>query len=131
MAETENNDIPKHQVKVGKMVFFTVLLLVSCTAPVILVVIGFFTSLFGLVSKTPAVVFLSAHKSVIFSLAGIMTIMGYFGLKHKVPDISAVDRSASEFIDKARRISSISIWISVGFYVIGFFCVFVAKYLLF
>jgi len=131
MAETENNDIPRPQVKVGKMLFFTVLLLVSCTAPVILVVIGFFTSLFGLVSKNPAVVFLSTYKSVIFSLAGLMTIAGYFGLKHKAPDISTVDQSVADFIDKARRISSIYIWISVGFYVIGFFCVFVAKYLLF
>ena len=55
--------------------------LVCCVLPAVMVALGAGAMLAGLVSALPQVVWLSEHKVLVFSIAGVMLVVGGWLLK--------------------------------------------------
>ncbi|MFY8148301.1 MAG: hypothetical protein ACOVNL_03670 [Prochlorococcaceae cyanobacterium] len=65
---------------------FTSGTLVCCVLPAALVLVGAGTVMAGLVSSVPALVVLSEHKAVVFSLAGGALVLAGLGLRRQTRD---------------------------------------------
>ncbi|MDY0008939.1 MAG: hypothetical protein RBS08_04465 [Bdellovibrionales bacterium] len=103
--------------------------LVCCALPALLVTIGAGAALAGLVSTMPQLVWLSAHKPVVFGVAGILlAIAGFIQWRnrHAPCPIDPAQARACRFLRRAGW------WIwgfALAVYLTGFFFAFIAVHI--
>lgn len=100
--------------------------LVCCALPALLVTLGAGAVLAGIVSTVPQLVWLSAHKGAVFTLAGaLLCLSGIWQWKNRhAPCPADPDQAAA-----CMRLRKASWWIwgfSVALYATGFFFAFIA-----
>ena len=100
--------------------------LVCCALPALLVTLGAGAALAGLVSTVPQLVWLSAHKPVVFAVAGIMLCLaGFWQWKNRHAPCPADPAQAAVCM----RLRKAGWWIwgfAVAVYAVGFFFAFIA-----
>ena len=100
--------------------------LVCCALPALLVTLGAGAALAGLVSTVPQLVWLSAHKPMVFAVAGIMLCLaGFWQWKNRHAPCPADPAQAAVCL----RLRKASWWIwgfAVAVYAVGFFFAFIA-----
>lgn len=105
--------------------------LVCCALPALLVTLGMGAVLAGLVSAVPQLVWLSAHKTIVFMIAGgILALAGILQWRNRRAPCPADPAQAAV----CRRLRAVSWWIwalSVVFYITGFFFAFIAVKILY
>lgn len=100
--------------------------LVCCALPALLVTLGMGAVLAGLVSAAPQLVWLSAHKEAVFSVAAIMLLIAG-GLQWRNRNAPCPADPAKAAACMRLRKASRWIWgIAVVLYSIGFFFAFIA-----
>ena len=100
--------------------------LLCCALPALLVSIGAGAVMIGLVSTVPQLVWLSEHKTALFTFAGIMlSSSGLLRYRNRNAPCPA-DPMKAEACARLRRISGIVFYISVACYTVGFFFAFIA-----
>ncbi len=106
--------------------FTSVGTLVCCALPALFVTLGSGAALAGLVSSAPWLVALSKYKVWVFSIAGIMLLLGGI-MRWKARNAPCpIDPLQAKACDRLRKISGWIYWISVGIYATGFFFAFIA-----
>lgn len=104
--------------------------LVCCTLPAIFVSLGAGATLASLVTTFPQLIWLSAHKLEVFSIAGICLILGGV-MQYKARSMSCpVDPLKAKTCMKLRRINFWLYILSVLIFLVGAFFAFGAKYFL-
>jgi uncharacterized iron-regulated membrane protein len=104
--------------------------LVCCTIPALLVALGAGSTLISLTSTFPQLIWMSAHKALIFGIAGVMLLlagtMQWRGRSAPCP----VDPALAQACTRARQQSHWVYAISVALYAIGALFAFVLPALL-
>lgn len=105
--------------------------LICCALPALLVTLGMGAAVAGLVSAVPQLVWLSAHKEIVFGIAGSMLLLaGSLQWKNRHAPCPADPAQAAAC--KRLRKASWWIWgISVALYATGFFFALIAVNLFF
>jgi hypothetical protein len=93
--------------------------LVCCALPALLVTLGAGATLAGLVSSFPQLVWLSAHKGLVFGLAGgMLALAGWLQHRARFAPCPADPRLAAACI-RTRRISLGLYLLSLAIYAVG------------
>lgn len=93
--------------------------LICCALPALLVTIGAGATLAGLVSAVPQLVWLSAHKGLVFGLAGAMlAVAGWLQYRARFAPCPADPRLAAA-CTRTRRISLGVYLLSLAIYAVG------------
>lgn len=100
--------------------------LVCCALPALFAVLGMGAVTAGLVSAVPQIVFLSEHKGIVFSVAGIMLAWAGFMMWRSRNDPCPIDPVEAQACMRVRRLSKWILWVSVLTYLVGFFFAFLA-----
>jgi hypothetical protein len=104
--------------------------LLCCALPALFVALGMGAVVAGVVSATPQLVWLSAHKVGLFMVAGtLLVVAGYFEWQSRYAPCPA-DPAKAKACARLRKISHIIYGVSVVLYAIGFFFAFLAVKLL-
>jgi hypothetical protein len=99
--------------------------LVCCALPALLVTLGAGAALSGLISTVPQLVWLSAHKTVVFGVAGLMiAAAGFLQWRARSAPCPA-DPVLASACERARRLSAAIYAGSVGIFCIGVLFAFV------
>lgn len=106
--------------------FTSVGTLVCCALPALFVTLGSGAALAGLVSNVPWLIALSKYKIGVFTIAGIMLLLGGMMRWQSRYAACPADFAQAKACDKLRKVSGWMYWISVGIYAIGFFFAFIA-----
>lgn len=104
--------------------------LICCALPALLVSIGAGAVMAGLIEAVPQITWLGKNKELVFSIAAGMIAMAGAWQWHARSLPCPVDPAQARACTRARRISWIVWWISVGAFVIGAFFAFFAAGLL-
>ncbi|HBF89531.1 MAG TPA: hypothetical protein DDX09_00035 [Hyphomonas atlantica] len=104
--------------------------LICCALPALLVSIGAGAVMAGLIEAVPQITWLGKKKGLVFSIAAGMIAMAGAWQWHARSLPCPVDPAQARACTRARRISWIVWWISVGAFVIGAFFAFFAAGLL-
>ncbi|WP_273241796.1 hypothetical protein [Hyphomonas atlantica corrig.] len=104
--------------------------LICCALPALLVSIGAGAVMAGLIEAVPQITWLGKKKELVFSIAAGMIAMAGAWQWHARSLPCPVDPAQARACTRARRISWIVWWISVGAFVIGAFFAFFAAGLL-
>lgn len=100
--------------------------LICCALPATLVAIGSAATLTSLVSNFPQLIWISEHKTLIFSIAALMLIAaGQLQWQARNAPCPA-DPQLAEVCTKARKSALLIYWISVAIFMVGAFFAFVA-----
>ncbi|MCX8098778.1 MAG: hypothetical protein N3F11_07220 [Casimicrobiaceae bacterium] len=111
-------------------VFTSASTLVCCALPALLVALGAGATLASLVGMFPQLVWLSEHKGLVFTVAGVMlAVAGYFQWRARYAPCPA-DPALAAACTRQRRISRAVYAVSVALYLIGGFFAFVAPLIL-
>ncbi|MCS6996752.1 MAG: hypothetical protein NZ533_07330 [Casimicrobiaceae bacterium] len=111
-------------------VFTSASTLVCCALPALLVALGAGATLASLVGMFPQLVWLSEHKGLVFTVAGVMlAVAGYFQWRARYAPCPA-DPALAAACTRQRRISRAVYTVSVALYLIGGFFAFVAPLIL-
>lgn len=104
--------------------------LVCCALPALFVTLGAGAALAGLVSSFPQLVWLSAHKAAVFSIAGVMLVLaGAVQWKNRHAPCPA--DPAQALACKRLRMAGRWIWgAALAVYATGFFFAFIAPRIL-
>jgi len=104
--------------------------LVCCALPALFVTLGAGAALAGLVSSFPQLVWLSAHKVAVFSIAGVMLVLaGAVQWKNRHAPCPA--DPAQALACKRLRMAGLWIWgAALAVYATGFFFAFIAPRIL-
>ncbi len=93
--------------------------LICCALPALLVTLGAGATLAGLVSAVPQLVWLSAHKGLVFGLAGAMlAVAGWLQYRARFAPCPADPRLAAA-CTRTRRISLGVYLLSLAIYTVG------------
>jgi hypothetical protein len=93
--------------------------LICCALPALLVSLGAGAALAGLVSAVPQLVWLSAHKGLVFGLAGVMlAVAGALQYRARFAPCPADPRLAAA-CTRTRRISLSVYLLSLAIYTVG------------
>lgn len=93
--------------------------LVCCALPALLVAIGAGAALAGLVSAVPQLVWLSAHKGLVFGAAGAMLVVAG-ALQWRARSLPCpADARLAAACQRTRRAGAIVYGVSVAIYVLG------------
>lgn len=105
--------------------------LLCCALPALLVTLGAGAAMAGLVTAVPGIVWLSAHKNVLFAAAGVL-LLGSAFLKWRFRNAPCpADPAAARACTRLRRAGNVVLVASGAVYVIGgFFAYFAADLLL-
>jgi hypothetical protein len=106
--------------------FTSVSTLVCCALPALFVTLGMGAVTAGLVSAVPQIVFLSEHKSVIFTVAGLMLVIALYAVRRSRNDPCPIDPVEAQACKRVRKLSKWILFISIFAYVVGFFFAFLA-----
>ena len=104
--------------------------LICCALPALLVSIGAGAVMAGLIEAVPQITWLGKNKELVFSIAAGMIAVAGAWQWHARSLPCPVDPAQARACTRARRISWIVWWISVGAFVIGAFFAFFAAGLL-
>lgn len=104
--------------------------LICCALPALLVTIGAGATLAGLVSNVPQLIWLSEHKIIVFSVAGVMLFFAVLLQWRNRRAPCPIDPDQARACMALRRWSLGITIFSVIIYVIGFFFAFFAAKLL-
>ena len=104
--------------------------LICCALPAQLVSIGAGAVMAGLIEAVPQITWLGKNKELVFSIAAGMIAVAGAWQWHARSLPCPVDPAQARACTRARRISWIVWWISVGAFVIGAFFAFFAAGLL-
>lgn len=110
----------------GLSLFTSFSTLVCCALPALLVTLGAGAALAGLVSTVPQLVWLSAHKQAVFTVAGLMLCLaGFWQWRMRHAPCPADPAQAT--LCRRLRIAGWWIWgFAVAVYATGFFFAFIA-----
>ena len=99
----------------------SILLITCCALPALLVTIGAGAVLAGLISSVPQIILLSKYKTLVFSIAGLLIIIGGFirWINRNAP--CPIDPIQARICMKIRAFSKWIYWSSVVLYFIGIF----------
>ncbi|MGL4230720.1 MAG: hypothetical protein ACRDAM_13550 [Casimicrobium sp.] len=112
-------------------IFTSASTLVCCAIPALLVAIGAGAALASLVGAVPQIVWLSEHKTAVFSMAGVMlAIAGYFQWQARFAPCP-LDPALAEACTRQRKISKTIYFVSVAIYLLGGFFAFVLPAILY
>lgn len=93
--------------------------LVCCVLPAIMVSLGAGAVLVGLVSAVPQLIWLSEHKLLVFSLAGVMLAISGFMLYRAASLPCPTDPDAAIACQRLRRVSTGLFWTALVAYSVG------------
>lgn len=93
--------------------------LVCCVLPAVLVSLGAGAVLVGLVSAIPQLIWLSAHKLLVFAIAGGMLIASWIVLRRAAHLPCPAEPLAAKACMRLRRTSSVLFWLATAAYAIG------------
>ncbi|PCI53029.1 MAG: hypothetical protein COB34_08665 [Methylophilaceae bacterium] len=100
--------------------------LICCALPATLVAIGSAATLTSLVSTFPQLIWISEHKTLVFSLAAVMLILaGYLQWQARNAPCPA-DPELAEVCTKTRKSALLIYYVSVAIFMLGAFFAFVA-----
>lgn len=104
--------------------------LICCALPATLVAIGSAATLASLVTTFPQLVWISEHKTLVFTLAGIMLLAaGYMQWQaRRLP--CPTDAELAKVCTKTRKQALLIYWVSVLIFLVGGFFAFVAPLLI-
>lgn len=103
--------------------------LICCALPALFVAIGAGAALSGLVSAVPQIVWLSAHKALVFGIAGLM-LLAAGGLQWRARNAPCpIDPQLARACARARKWSTWTYVVSVSIFLVGAFFAFVAPLL--
>jgi hypothetical protein len=104
--------------------------LVCCVLPAVMVTLGAGAALAGLVTAVPGLVWLSAHKGLVFGVAGAaLAFAGWMQWRARFLPCPA-DPALAAACERTRRLSARLYFVGVGIYVVGAFFAFALPYLL-
>ena len=104
--------------------------LICCALPALFVTLGMGATLGSLVSSFPQLRWLTLHKIEIFVFAAVMlSIAGFFQYRARYAPCP-LDPELARVCMRTRKISLVLFFISVGFFLVGFFFAFLAAKLL-
>jgi len=104
--------------------------LLCCVLPAVMVAVGAGAALVGLVSAFPQLVWLSAHKLLLFVVAGVLLAGSGVLLWHARRLPCPVDPAAARSCTRLRRISAVLYAISLVAYLVGALFAFVLPWLM-
>lgn len=93
--------------------------LVCCVLPAIMVSLGAGAVLVGLVSAVPQLIWLSEHKLLVFSLAGVMLAISGLMLYRAASLPCPADPAAAIACQRLRRVSTMLFWTALAAYSVG------------
>jgi len=103
--------------------------LICCALPALLISLGMGAALAGLVSNVPALIWVSQHKVLVFSVAAIGLILGGVMQYRARFEPCPTDPRLAAACTKTRKRSKAVYVASVGIYVVGAFFAFIAPLL--
>lgn len=93
--------------------------LVCCVLPAVMVAVGAGAALAGLVTAVPGLVWLSAHKGLVFGVAGAaLAVAGWMQWRARFQPCP-VDPALALACMRTRRAAAITYFVGVGIYVLG------------
>ena len=93
--------------------------LLCCALPVTLVSLGMGATFASLTSSIPSVLWLVAHKNILFIVTGVMLILSYVLMKHGQKQACPIDPDQAEVCRESKGLSNKIFWFSVVVYIIG------------
>ncbi len=100
--------------------------LICCALPALLVTLGLGATLASFLGNYPQLIWLSEHKSLVFSFAGAMLALTAFS-GWKWQDLSCpTDPELAKACNRTRKVSAYIFYVSIGIYCIGGFFAFIA-----
>lgn len=103
--------------------------LVCCALPALFVSLGLGATLVSVLGTVPQLIWLSEHKTFIFSAAGAMLFISYIAKRFSKDLSCPIDPVQALACQRTRRISSAIFIFSLVVYGIGVFFAFLAPYL--
>ena len=105
--------------------------LICCALPALLITIGAGAVMAGLTANAPGIIFLSAYKGWVFSLAGVLLAAAAFARWATRNAPCPADPKLAAACTRMRRIGGVILIIAIAAYLIGgFFAFFAADLLL-
>ena len=106
--------------------FASLTTLVCCALPALLITLGIGSSLAGLISIFPSITFLSTHKEYFFVISGILIFFGFFYQLNSKDNLCPTDPVKAKLCSNLKKIGWFLLYISILFYLLGFFFAFIA-----
>lgn len=100
--------------------------LICCALPALFVTLGMGATVAGLVSAAPWLVWLSAHKKIVFAVAGVLLILSAIMQWRARFAPCPADPAQAKACRNLRIISTCILIFSVMVYMVGFFFAFLA-----
>lgn len=105
--------------------------LICCALPALLVTIGAGAVMAGLAANVPGLVFLSAHKGWVFTIAGLMLAAAWAARYATRNAPCPADPAKAAACARMRAFGGVTLWLATGLMLIGgFFAFFAADLLL-
>jgi uncharacterized iron-regulated membrane protein len=93
--------------------------LVCCALPAVLVALGAGAALAGLVTAVPQLVWLSEHKPLLFSVAGILVVLSGAALWYGRTRPCPTDPAAARSCQRLRRLSAVLYGLALASLAVG------------
>ena len=103
--------------------------LVCCALPALLVTLGMGASLASFLGNYPQLIWLSEHKTFVFTSSGAMILLTGIMRKYSSTLSCPTERGLAEACRETKGISSVVFYVSVGIYLTGTFFAFIAPHL--
>ena len=100
--------------------------LLCCALPALLVTLGMGASLAGLIGTFPSITFLSNYKEYIFIISGILISFGFLSQLNSKNYLCPADPVKAKLCSNIRKIGWVMLYVSLVFYLLGFFFAFIA-----
>lgn len=105
--------------------------LVCCVLPLVFVSLGMGAALVGLVSFAPWLVALSAHKGIVFTVAGIMLALSWVAVWRQRYAACPADRRLAAACKRLRIVGWVMVTVATALWLTGFTVAIVLPKLLF
>lgn len=100
--------------------------LICCALPALLVVLGLGATLAGIVSSFPALIWLSEHKVLTFSISGFLLSCSGISIYMSRYVACPADKEKAEACSKMKKVGKYIFLFSLILYCTGFFFAFIA-----
>lgn len=100
--------------------------LICCALPSLLVSLGLGAVMAGLASNVPGLIWMSEHKSEVFTFAGVMLFINGLLLWHNRNAPCPIDPDLRDTCIRGRKTSKFLYFFSLSVYLIGFIFAYVA-----
>ena len=103
--------------------------LICCALPALLVSLGLGATLASSLAVFPQLIWLSEHKTMVFSFAGIMLLLAYFLRRYSATQSCPLESEGAQACGEARSLSTFVFYFSLLMYLIGLFFAYIAPIL--